>query len=116
MLADVYRDLDRPRLLGDCPAHALVYPPHRVCGETVPHLRVEFIRRRDEPCVALLDQVLEGETETPELLCRPDHEPEVSFNELVAGSLAASAGSTGQTALGGGGEEGLLGGAVQIVS
>src|SRR5207253_9508883 len=56
LVRDVYREADRPALVGERARGCLADPPGRVRGQLEPELVVELLDRADQPEVALLDQ------------------------------------------------------------
>src|SRR3712207_3380087 len=57
----VYRQAYGATLVFDGPPYGLPYPPRRVGREAVAHLGVELLDGPDEPHVAFLDKILEGQ-------------------------------------------------------
>src|SRR5439155_22782898 len=76
-LDDVYRDADRPRLVGDPALNCLPDPPGRVGRELEAAAPVELLDRADQSDDPLLDQVEQREAVPLVLLRDRDDEPEV---------------------------------------
>jgi len=87
-LADVDRQADGARLVGDGAGDRLADPPGGVGAELVAAGVVELVGRLHQADVALLDQVQEGEAAADILLGDADDEPEVGLNQMTASLLA----------------------------
>src|SRR5581483_1833089 len=94
LVCDVHREADQPSLVGERARDRLPDPPGRVGGELVPHAVVQLLHRPDQPQVAFLDEVEQGDA-GPRVVPRDRHdETEVALDQpplrrLVARVLAA---------------------------
>src|SRR5215217_5557919 len=87
LLAYVDGNPDGPPLLSNRPLHRLTYPPRSIGGEPKAPLGGELFNRLHKTDVALLDQILEGQTKPTQLLGYRDNKPQVLLDESLAGSL-----------------------------
>src|SRR5919112_394689 len=84
-LPDVLHAPSEP--LGHRPLYGLTYPPSSIGREPKAPVGVELPNRRHKTDVALLDQILEGQTTPTRLLGYRDNKPQVLLYESLAGSL-----------------------------
>src|SRR5207253_6400110 len=89
-LDDVYRDADRPRLVGDPALNRLPDPPGRVGRELEAASPVELLDRADQSDDPLLDQVEQREAVPLVLLRNRDDEPEVRVDHSLLRHRVAS--------------------------
>src|SRR5215217_795547 len=87
LLAYVDGNPDGPPLLSNRSLYSLTYPPRSIGGEPKAPLGVELPNRLHKTDVALLDQILEGQTKPTQLLGYRDNKPQVLLDESLAGSL-----------------------------
>ena len=78
---ELRRERERARLIGEDVHHRLAHPPDRVRDELHVVRRIEPVRRFDEPEVAFVNQVEEGDAEPPVPLGEGDDEPQVGFDQ-----------------------------------
>src|SRR3712207_5519361 len=90
------RDPDCSALIRHGPADRLPDPPDSISGEAVAKLRIELFNRPEQAQVALLDEVLEGETHPPVILGHRDHQSEVALYQLFARPLVSGASASGE--------------------
>ena len=76
-------------VVGDGAGDGLAYPPRRVGGETVSHLGVELLDGAYEPGVALLNEILEGDSPAAVSLGYRDYEPEVGLDQTPTRPLVS---------------------------
>src|SRR5215208_968311 len=76
-----------PSLVSNRPLYVLTYPPRSIGGEPKAPVGVELPNRLHKTDVALLDQILEGQTTPTRLLGYRDNKPQVLLDESLAGSL-----------------------------
>src|SRR5829696_1027644 len=88
-----------PSLVSNRPLYVLTYPPRSIGGEPKAPLGVELPNRLHKTDVALLDQILEGQTTPTRLLSYRDNKPEVLLDESLAGSLITLLGPLGEVYL-----------------
>src|SRR5579871_5162090 len=105
LLDDMYRDADRPRLVGEGPRDGLPDPPGRIGGELEALAVVELLRRAHEAQRAFLDEVEEGQTLVAVVLGDGDDEAQVRLDHLLLGVEIAALDPLGQVDLLLGGEE-----------
>src|SRR5919112_3225781 len=96
LVAYVDGNPDGPSLLSHRPLYGLTYPPSSIGGEPKAPVGVELPNRRHETDVALLDQILEGQTTPTRLLGYRDNKPQVLLYESLAGSLITLLGPLGE--------------------
>ena len=87
---------DGARLVGDGPRDGLADPPGGVGRELVALAVVELLDRPDEPEVALLDEVEEGEPAAHVALGDRDHEAQVGLDEDGLGGHVAPLDALGE--------------------
>src|SRR5215213_281329 len=87
LVAYVDGNPDGAPLLSNRPLHRLTYPPRSIGGEPKAPVGVELFNRPHKTDVALLDQILEGQTTPTRLLGYRDNKPQVLLNKSLAGSL-----------------------------
>src|SRR5215208_2730468 len=85
-----------PSLVSNRPLYVLTYPPRSIGGEPKAPVGVELPNRLHKTYVALLDQILEGQTTPTRLLGYRDNKPEVLLDESLAGSLITLLGPLGE--------------------
>src|SRR5215211_2942002 len=98
-LAHVDGNPDGLPLVGNGPLDSLTYPPRSVRGEAEAEVRVELLYGPHEADVALLDQILEGQSLPPRLLGYGDNKLQVLLDESLAGSLVTLLGPLGEVYL-----------------
>src|SRR5919112_479465 len=96
LLAYVDGNPDGPRLLSNRPLYGLTYPPSCIGGEAKAPVGVELPNRLHKTDVALLDQILEGQTTPTQLLGYRDNKPQVLLDESLAGSCVTLLGPLGE--------------------
>src|SRR5690606_40670286 len=79
----IQRHTHRAPLIRERGEDRLTDPPHRVRDELHALLRIELPCSRDEPDVAFLDQVDQGDTAVLVLLGYADDETQVGADELL---------------------------------
>src|SRR5215212_4045676 len=99
LLAHVDGNPDRLPLVGNGPLNSLTYPPRSVRGEAEAEVRVELLYGPHEADVALLDQILEGQTTPTRLLGYGNNQLQVLLDESLAGSLVPLLGPLGEVYL-----------------
>src|ERR687897_863925 len=99
LLAYVDGNPDGPPLLSNRPLHRLTYPPRSIGGEPKAPVGVELFNRPHKTDVALLDQILEGQTTPTRLLGYRDNKPQVLLDESLAGSFVTLLGPLGEVYL-----------------
>eukprot|EP00964_Phaeocystis_antarctica_P141643 scaffold106720_cov62-Phaeocystis_antarctica.AAC.5 len=81
----VHGQPDRARVVGDRAGDGLPDPPRGVRREAEAALRVELLRRLDQPHASLLDEVLQRQALVHVLLGDRDHQPEIGgYDELLS--------------------------------
>src|SRR5215218_5309537 len=96
LLAHVDGNPDGSHILSNLSLYSLTYPPRSIGGEPKAPLGVELPNRLHKTDVALLDQILEGQTTPTRLLSYRDNKPEVLLDESLAGSLITLLGPLGE--------------------
>src|SRR5829696_3774240 len=86
-------------LVSNRPLHRLTYPPRSIGGEPKAPVGVELLNRLHKTYVALLDQILEGQTTPTRLLGYRDNQPQVLLDESIAGSFVTLLGHLGEVYL-----------------
>src|SRR5215204_4386627 len=87
LVAYVDGNPDGPPLLSNRPLYVLTYPPRSIGGEPKAPVGVELPNSLHKTDVALLDQILEGQTTPTRLLGYRDYKPQVLLDESIAGSF-----------------------------
>ena len=90
LLDDVDGHADRPRLVGERPAHGLADPPRRVRRELEPLAVVELLGGADEADRALLDQIEERQPLVAVALCDRDDEAQVRLDHRLLRAVVAA--------------------------
>ena len=98
-LNHVYRDSDRPCLIGNRTRNRLSYPPCGVGGEFVALAVVKLVHRLHQPEVALLNQVKEEHPLSDIPLRDADDKTQVSLDKLVLCFLVTVVHSLGKQKL-----------------
>src|SRR5215210_836524 len=102
-LADLLAHVDGnpygPPLVRNRPLDSLAYPPRGIGGEAEAPCVIELPNRPYKTAVALLDQILEGQTTPARLLGYVDDKPQVLLDEPLAGSLVTLLGPLGEVYL-----------------
>ena len=99
MIGDVHRKADGSALLRESARDRLLDPPRRIRGELEAHLVVELLDRTNEPEVAFLDEVEEGDIRT-RVVARDRHdEPKVRLDQLALRGLVPGILAAGELAL-----------------
>src|SRR5215211_6559203 len=88
-----------PSLVSNSPLYGLTYPPRSIGGEPKAPVGVKLANRLHKTDVALLDQILEGQTTPTRLLGYRDNKPQVLLDESVAGSFVTLLGPLGEVYL-----------------
>src|SRR5215207_3551211 len=96
-LPDVLHAPSEP--LSNRPLHRLTNPPRSIGGEPKAPVGVELFNRPHKTYVALLDQILEGQTTPTRLLGYRDNKPQVLLDESLAGSCVTLLGPLGEVYL-----------------
>src|SRR5829696_373370 len=86
-------------LVSNRPLHRLTNPPRSIGGEPKAPVGVELFNRPHKTYVALLDQILEGQTTPTRLLGYRDNQPQVLLNKSIAGSFVTLLGPLGEVYL-----------------
>jgi hypothetical protein len=79
-LDDVHRQADGARLVHDRALDVLANPPGGIGGKAKTTLGIEFLQRVNQPEVALLHQVEQGQTAIGVVLGNVDHQPQVALD------------------------------------
>src|SRR5215204_3505438 len=88
-----------PSLVSNRPLYVLTYPPRSIGGEPKAPVGVKLPNSLHKTYVALLDQILEGQTTPTRLLGYRDNKPQVLLDESVAGSFVTLLGPLGEVYL-----------------
>ena len=96
---DVDRQPDRARLVGEGAHHRLADPPGGVGREARAAVGLELARGVQQPDVAFLDQVEQGEPAVEIAAGDPDDEPQVGLDEPLLGLGVAGLDAAGQVLL-----------------
>src|SRR5215208_7130665 len=99
LVAYVDGNPDGPPLVRNRPLYGLTYPPRGIGGEPKAPVGVELPNRPHKTDVALLDQILEGQTTPTRLLGYGDYKPQVLLDESIAGSIVTLLGPLGEVYL-----------------
>src|SRR5215203_1645523 len=86
-------------LVSDSTLHSLPYPPGGICRQSPSTVGIELLDGLHKPYVALLDEVLKGQTLASVLLGYAYNEPEVLLDEPLPGTLISSLGPLGEVYL-----------------
>ena len=82
---DVHGQADGPRLVGEGTHDGLANPPRGVRREAGAPVGAELPRGVEQPDIALLDQVEQGQAAPQVPPCDADDEPEVGLDQLALG-------------------------------
>src|ERR687897_2620493 len=99
LVPHMHRNPDRTTLVRDGTLHGLPYPPGGVGGEPPAPVGVELLHGLHQADVALLDEVLEGQSHPAVLLGHANHEPQVLLDEPLPGPHVAGLGPHGEVYL-----------------
>src|SRR5829696_10491244 len=99
LVANVDGKPDGPPLVSNRLLYVLTYPPRSIGGEAEAPVGVELLNRLHKTYVALLDQILEGQTTPTRLLGYRDNQPQVLLDESIAGSFVTLLGHLGEVYL-----------------
>src|SRR5215211_6174438 len=88
-----------PSLVSNRPLYVLTYPPRSIGGEPKAPVGVKLPNSLHKTYVALLDQILEGQTTPTRLLGYRDNKPQVLLDESIAGSFVTLLGLLGEVYL-----------------
>src|ERR687895_1211852 len=99
LVAYVDGNPDGPPLVSNRSLYGLTYPPRSIGGEPKAPVGVELFNRPHKTYVALLDQILEGQTTPTRLLGYRDNQPQVLLDESIAGSFVTLLGPLGEVYL-----------------
>src|SRR5829696_5517952 len=99
LLTYVGENPDGPPLVSNRPLYVLTYPPRSIGGEPKAPVGVELANSLHKTYIALLDQILEGQTTPTRLLGYRDNKPQVLLDESVAGSFVTLLGPLGEVYL-----------------
>ena len=86
-LDHVYRQTDRPSLVGDTPGNGLPDPPGRVGGKLVSPGIIIFFHRLHQADVALLDQVRQLQATVEKFFRHRNNQPQIGTDKGLPGLL-----------------------------
>ena len=82
---DVHGKANRPRLIGEGPHHGLANPPRGIRRKAGAPVGAELARGVEQPDIALLDQVEQGQAAPQVPPCDADDEPQIGLDQLALG-------------------------------